>query len=124
MRPSKFAILLVLIHLWTTAVAASDRVLPQRILYLGNTGTERAKTFETFLKRRFSHSSVTSRDDFDPTSVDGFDVVLLDWSQRDTRSNDAVSPFGKRESWSIPVVLLGSAGHLLAGPWEVIGGSG
>ena len=37
---------------------------------------------------------------------------------------DLKSPLGERRAWVKPTVLLGSAGHLLAAPWKVFGGSG
>ena len=38
--------------------------------------------------------------------------------------SDLKSPLGERSRWNTPTVLLGSAGHLLAAPWKVFGGSG
>ncbi|HUG93853.1 MAG TPA: hypothetical protein VML55_23695, partial [Planctomycetaceae bacterium] len=95
-----------------------------KVLYLGNAGTPRAAQFVEFLSARFERVTAVDRDQFDPQTAGDADVVLLDWSQRDTDSAAAVSPLGPRASWSKPTVLLGSAGHLLAGPWEVIGGAG
>jgi hypothetical protein len=54
--------------------------------------------------------------------LQGIDVVLLDWSQ--ATSSTYISPLGDLESWDKPMVLLGSAGLMLAGPWSIIGGAG
>jgi hypothetical protein len=53
--------------------------------------------------------------------------VLLDWSQSDVdlaKMAELESPLGPREKWNTPTVLLGSAGLLLAAPWELIGSYG
>lgn len=97
---------------------------PRRILFVGNEGTPRTEAFTGLLKKHFAEVSVADRKDFDPAIAADMDVVLLDWSQQDTMPPRSVSPLGTREDWSKPTVLLGSAGHLLAGPWQVIGGSG
>jgi len=76
------------------------------------------------LKKHFKQATVADRERFDPTVAKEADVVLLDWSQRDTDIRSAKSPFGKLEDWSKPTVLLGSAGLLLAGQWQIIGGAG
>jgi len=50
--------------------------------------------------------------------------VLLDWSQSDSQLAKTPSPLGKIEEWSTPTVLLNSAGLLMAGQWQIIGGAG
>ena len=43
----------------------------------------------------------------------------------DERDSDKYSsPLGNLDAWNTPTVLLGSAGHLIAGPWYVVGGAG
>jgi hypothetical protein len=68
--------------------------------------------------------TLADRERFDPAKAKDADVVLLDWSQHDTDVRKAKSPFGKLEDWQKPTVLLGSAGLLLAGQWQIIGGAG
>lgn len=104
--------------------AAEPLKYPRQVLFVGNEGTPRTEAFIELLKKHFAEVSVADRKDFDPATAAGTDVVLLDWSQQDTMPPRSVSPLGSREDWSKPTVLLGSAGHLLAGPWQVIGGSG
>jgi hypothetical protein len=98
--------------------------LPQRVLYVGNAKSPRAKEFAHFLRQHFARVEVAEREGFDPARARRADVVVLDWSQRDPRTKPPTSPLGKRSAWDKPTVLLGSAGHLLAGSWEVRGGSG
>jgi hypothetical protein len=97
---------------------------PLRLLYVGNAKTERAEEFADFFRKRFATVEVAEREGFDPALAEKADVVVLDWSQHDPRTKPPKSPLGKREAWGKPTVLLGSAGHLLAGAWEVHGGSG
>jgi len=103
---------------------AGESVLSLRVLYVGNAKSPRAVDYEAFLKKHFKEATVVDRDRFDPSLAKEADVVLLDWSQRDTDVRKAKSPFGKLEEWSTPTVLLGSAGLLLAGQWQIIGGAG
>jgi hypothetical protein len=98
--------------------------LPQRLLFVGNAQTQRTREFVAFFRKHFARVDVAEREGFDPGRARQADVVVLDWSQRDPRSKPPKSPLGKRELWDRPTVLLGSAGHLLAGAWEVRGGSG
>ena len=53
--------------------------------------------------------------------------MLLDWSQGDVdlmQRKTLKSPLGPRDNWSTPTVLLGSAGLLIAGPWQTNGSYG
>ena len=109
---------------WGVPGMAAEPRLPLRVMYLGNEGKTRATEFVDFLRTQFEQVEQRNRDDVDFESVSAFDVVLLDWSQRDTEVEKAVSPLGPRDRWSKPTVLLGSAGLLLATSWEIIGGAG
>jgi hypothetical protein len=103
---------------------AEDRGGPQSVIYIGNAGSERAAEYAEFLQRHFDQVTVADRKTFDPASAKDAGVVLLDWSQADARFPNDPSPLGSRDEWSRPTVLLGSAGLLLAMPWDLIGGSG
>lgn len=109
------------------AEAQKAEPLDLSLLYLGNAGTPRAEAFETFLSGQFESVRVADRDTFDPATVGDADVVLLDWSQRDVmimKMDEITSPLGPRESWTTPTVLLGSAGLLIAAPWQTNGAYG
>jgi hypothetical protein len=123
--PRSFLSLVALTGL-AAGAGAADRParLPQHVLYLGNAKTQRAREFADFFRRHFARVQVDEREGFDPRRAARADVVVLDWSQRDPRTKPPTSPLGSREAWGKPTVLLGSAGHLLAGAWEVRGGSG
>ncbi|SIO67223.1 hypothetical protein SAMN05444166_8285 [Singulisphaera sp. GP187] len=108
--------------------------MPQRVLYVGNSGTTRAQAHTKFLETHFAQVESADREAFDLTSASKADVVVLDWSQNDAQTIGRAefsrperipkSPLGERAGWEKPTVLLGSAGHLLAAPWQVHGGSG
>ncbi len=107
------------------SLAADDHRLPLNVLYLARENAdERTTSFVEFLSARFERCVSVKREDYQPELLDGIDVVLLDWSQSERHSRDYPSPIGKLEDMHKPVVLLGSAGHVIAGPWYVIGGSG
>lgn len=114
----------ILLAVLTGSAKASPPSLPQRVLFVGNQDTSRTAAFVQLLKEHFAEVRVADRKNFEPASAADVDVVLLDWSQQDQLPARDVSPLGSREEWSKPTVLLGSAGHLLAGPWQIIGGSG
>jgi hypothetical protein len=96
--------------------------LPQRVLYIGH----RSSDFEPFLKAHFAKVESVSRDQFVPGKAKDFDVVMLDWPQSMQMRGAWLdgSPLGKREDWSKPTILLGSAGLNLAVAWKLKGGSG
>jgi hypothetical protein len=105
------------------AVAAGDERLPLRVLYVGS-DKARAADYAAFLREHFTRVSTARRDGFDPAAARAADVVLLDWSQSDGDLKTTPSPLGRLEGWSTPTVLLGSAGLLMAGRWQLIGGAG
>ena len=108
------------------ALAAQDpKPLPLRVLYMGNAGTPRAQAYLDFLRKHFEDATALPRAGF--AGPGAADVVLLDWSQSDVdlaKMAAITSPLGPRDQWRTPLVLLGSAGLLLAGPWELIGSYG
>lgn len=58
------------------------------------------------------------------TLAQAVDVVLLDWSQSDGKLAATPLVLGPLAEWSKPTVLFSSAGLLIAGQWQVIGGAG
>jgi hypothetical protein len=104
------------------AAAAGQGRLPLRILYIGS-DKARTAAYADFLRERFSGVRVAQSHGFEPAAARDADVVLLDWSPEADVKN-ARSPLGRPEAWSKPTVLLGSAGLMLAGQWQLIGGDG
>ncbi|HMC28546.1 MAG TPA: hypothetical protein VKM56_12210 [Verrucomicrobiae bacterium] len=103
-------------------LCSGESTLPLRVLYVGHRPAE----FEPVLKTHFAKVESTRREGFKPQYANDFDVVVLDWPQSDLArlERGGVSPLGKRQEWSKPTVLLGSAGLNLAVAWKVNGGSG
>ncbi len=105
---------------------AADKA-PLRVLYVGNHDSPRGREYLAFLEENFAGARAAAREGFDPALAADFDVVLLDWSQSDVdirNFTEAASPLGPRDRWNTPTVLLGSAGLLMSGPWEIAGGYG
>jgi hypothetical protein len=94
-----------------------------KVLYVGS---ERTKEFVPFLKKYVAQVESRNRYGFNPSDAAAFDVLLLDWPQgQETRDMTRLkSPFGSRDEWNRPTVLLGSAGLNLAVAWKLKGGSG
>jgi hypothetical protein len=97
-----------------------------KVLYVGNARSARAADFKAFLSTNVARVEVAGRAGFDPAMAGAFDVVLLDWSQSDSRGAfpPTTSPLGERAAWTKPTVLLGSAGLHLACVWDIKGGFG
>lgn len=97
-----------------------------KVLYVGNATSARAADFKAFLGTNVARVEVAGRVGFDPAKARPFDVVLLDWSQSESRGAfpPTTSPLGERAAWTKPLVLLGSAGLHLACVWDIKGGFG
>jgi hypothetical protein len=121
-RPVLFAFLFVCF--WAPAAPATEPLFPLRVLYIGNTKTPRPGHFAGLLKKHFAQVTVVDREGLDPATARNADVVLFDWSQGDSKMLETRVPFGRLENWSKPTVLLSSAGLLVAGHWQLIGGAG
>lgn len=99
-----------------------------RVLFVGD-DEERAVVFTEFLGDHFENVERAKRTGFNPDMAGDFDVVMLDWSQREIDYQNGgmaalESPLGARDSWDTPTVLIGSAGLLIAAPWQTSGSYG
>ena len=133
----RYLLTVVLTMAGASPALAADEPKPARslrVLYVGNADTDRGRSYARFLAEHFTLIGSADRSTFDPKSAATADVVVLDWSQGDVQRPENVdiahsesklkSPLGERGRWDRPTVLLGSAGHLMAAPWKVFGGSG
>ena len=122
---------------FTVAVAADGAGSTQlRVLYIGNPQTDRGQAYAHFLGEHFELTGTIDRKRFDPKSAKSRRLMSWCWTGRKATSStrslrapggpeaNLKSPLGERSTWRKPTVLLGSAGHLLAAPWKVFGGSG
>ena len=115
-------LVLMLATVFTAVVHAADQVLPLRVIYVGHRSAE----FEPLLQAHFAKVATVARDHFKPAQAKDYDVVLLDWPQTGGTRGAWLdgSPLGKRDEWTKPTLLLGSAGLNLAVTWKLHGGSG
>ncbi len=118
--------------------ATGDQKIGLRLALVASTEAEdeqRTRTYASFLRAHFTDCAVISHADARGHHFQGVDVVLLDWDQqdgvmswgRDAGARDkalASCPLGKREAWTTPTVLIGSAGLNIASVWEVRGSFG
>jgi hypothetical protein len=123
---NRWAVLMALgaVGLGATAGVAAEPAIPLHVLYVGAATGPRAGHFEKFLKEHFARVTIADAKAFDPASARAADVVLFDWSQSDGDLQKGPVPLGRFEDWSKPTVLLNSAGLLVAGHWQIIGGAG
>lgn len=119
-----FVVLWFCLSSWTGAVGVGAETRNLRILFLARDDATRTESFEKFLKEHFTQVSVVAREEFQAEQAKGFDVAILDWPQSERLAGRYESPLGSLEDWDTPLVLLGSAGLQMAGPWNVIGGAG
>jgi hypothetical protein len=124
MKRWKFMLTFLSACFWGIRAEGSEPVSALRVLYVGKAKGPRAPQFETFLKKYFAQVTVADREGFDPTLTRRAEVVLFDWSQSDSELVKTSVPFGRLEEWSKPTVLLNSAGLLVAGKWQLMGGAG
>jgi hypothetical protein len=114
-------VFVLLVLLSSSAHTGAGEKSDLRVLYVGTPSSPRGQAYSKFLATHFRHAEVAERAKFDPARAKAFDVVLLDWSQDD---RDSKLPLGPKDAWAKPTVLLGSAGLLLAEPWEIHGAIG
>jgi hypothetical protein len=123
---TRWALLLVLMitGLRPSGLEATEPPIPLRVLYVGNSKSPRAGHFAEYLRKHFVRVTVADREGFNTSAAQDADVLLLDWSQSDSNLRETAIPFGGPEDWCKPTVLLNSAGLLVAGQWQLIGGAG
>ena len=121
----KLSLTLVLAMLLVQLCPATE-LRDLKVLYVGNATSARAADFKAFLSTNVARVEVAARAGFDPAQAGQYDVVLLDWSQSDSKGQfpPRRSPLGERDAWNKPTLLLGSAGLHMAIVWDVKGGFG
>ena len=106
---------------------------PLRVLFLGDPDTDRTKDFRSFLTGHFAQVRVADRWHWERSWLKDADVVVLDWGQFDgiskwmlgkDRTVEPRCPLGRREDWTTPMVMLGSAGLNIAWAWDTVGSFG
>lgn len=103
------------------AVVAPLQDDPLAVAFIGAEDSARTDSFIEFLDESFGDSRFIPRDAVTSQALEGIDVVVLDWQQSDPSDHN---PLGERDDWTLPTVLIGSAGLNVAKTWHVRGGSG
>jgi hypothetical protein len=97
-----------------------------RVLYAGNSGSDRAKDFVSFLEKHFSKVRTVDFGKFQEADAKDYDVVLFDWTSIYPRNKEGkidnsvgniTMPPGPRLSpeFAKPTILIGAAGGQVAG---------
>ncbi len=123
MRPF-VTVVIAMASLLVAQLSTAKEPIPLSVLYLGRKSADRTEAFQGFLEDHFAHVVVAKRPSFQPELLDGIDIVVLDWSQSERDTDYPSSPIGEFDDWSKPLVMLGSAGLLMADSWQVIGDAG
>lgn len=127
----------LLLSVLCAALSAAD-LAKLRVTYLTDDNRPgRTAAFTSWLTPLVRSITVVTYNRTNTPPVDTFmesDVVLLDWNQstlhdetEDNWGEQAARfpiPLGKRETWSTPTVLLGSAGLMVGHAWRVGGDRG
>src|SRR5690349_5633677 len=118
MKTATFFITVTLSLLPIASPISAKELKELSLLYVGS---ERSSEFVPFLQEHVSRVETRARQGFTVADAAPFDVVVLDWPQTGRQEDfpPKISPLGKREEWTKPTVLLGSAGLNLAVVWKL-----
>ena len=114
----------------TVAVRADDKI-DLKVLYAGNSASERATDFTEFLEKHFTGVTAMDFAKFKESDADGHDVVIFDWTsiynrddsgKIDNKSGSLISmPPSPRlsQNFARPTILIGAAGGQVAGTLQI-----
>jgi len=105
--------------------ASSAETIQLRVLYAGNSGSERAKDFVSFLQKHFAKVGSVQFGKFKESDAKEYDVVVFDWTsiyprdktgKIDNKVGNIKSPTPPRlsQDFARASVLIGAAGGQLA----------
>jgi hypothetical protein len=103
------------------ACVVADERIPIRVLYCGNSGSEREVDFRSFLERHFTNVTVRNLNAFKEDDTKEQDVILFDWTNG--YNGKGMTDWKKWESldapllskrFSRPAILIGRAGGQVA----------
>lgn len=127
----------LLLFVFCAALSAADLAKLRVTLLTDDNRPGRVAAFTSWLTPLVRSVTVVSYNRMNTPSADAFlgsDVVLLDWDQKTLDDGTADNwgeqaarfpiPLGRRETWSTPTVLLGSAGLMVGHAWRVGGDRG
>jgi hypothetical protein len=103
------------------ACAAADERFPVRVLYCGNSGSQREADFRSFLERHFANVTTCNLNAFKEDEAKGHDVLVFDWTNgydgKGTIDSDKWGTLNApllSKKFSRPAILLGRAGCQVA----------
>jgi len=101
--------------------AQAGELIPLKLLYAGNPGSDREHDFTAFLGKSFAKVGTTDYRTFKEDDANGYDVVILDWSsiyprdnqgkiEKDFRGLNSPRPPKLSSTFDRPTILIGAAG--------------
>jgi hypothetical protein len=115
---------------WTIGAQADEKI-DLKVLYTGNSASDRAMDFTAFLEKHFSGVTAIDIGKFKEGDADGQDVVIFDWTsiynrdaagKIDYKSGSLISmpPWPRlSENFARPTMLIGAAGGRVAGALQI-----
>jgi hypothetical protein len=106
--------------------AQAGELIPLKVLYAGNPGSDRERDFTTFLGKAFAKVGTTDYRTFKEDEARGYDVVILDWTsiyprdnqgkiEKEFRGLNSPTPPKLSSSFDRPTILIGAAGGFATG---------
>lgn len=114
-----------------TSAARADEKIDLKVLYAGNSASERAQDFTAFLEKHFTGVMAMDFGKFKEADADGHDVVIFDWTsiynrdesgKIDNKAGSLISmPPSPRlsQNFARPTILIGAAGGQVAGTLQI-----
>jgi hypothetical protein len=125
MHPRYLAAATATLMFWNSVVLAAEPI-NLKVLYAGNTGSDRAKDFVSFLEKHFAKVGSADFGKFREADAKDYDVVLFDWTsiyprnkegKIDNSAGNITMPPAPNLSpdFTKPTILIGAAGGQVAG---------
>lgn len=122
---------LVTTALWGTSAVRAEEKIDLKVIYAGNSASDRAEDFTAFLEKHFTGVTAMDFGKFKEADADGHDVVIFDWTsiynrddsgKIDNKSGSLISmPPSPRlsQNFARPTILIGAAGGQVAGTLQI-----
>ena len=111
-------------------VASAGEPINLKVLYAGNTGSDREKDFVSFLEEQFAKVTTIGLGSFKDADAQGHDVVIFDWTsiyprdkdgKIDNNAGNISGPPNPQVSQSFdrPAILIGAVAGNVAHPLQL-----
>ncbi len=108
----------------------AEEPIKLKVLYAGNSGSDRAKDFASFLEKHFAKVGAVDFGKFQEADAKDYDVVLFDWTSIYPRDKEGkinnslgniIMPPAPHLSavFAKPTILIGAAGGQVAGTRQI-----